>query len=261
RQAWEVFRSAAFSPDGKWVAAQKSQYATPRWIRLWETTTGKEVRTLSGTGRSSPHLEFTFHPDGGSVVGVQGNRLGEWNVSAGSSTLWQVIHARPIPTVAYSPDGQQLASGDLQGLVCVWDVASRKVLQQFRCKGAVRRVRFSPDGALLAATTGWRPDSLEAAPGQVPDAALYVWDLKTEVQTRREGHTDSVMGLAWRPDGQALATASHDGTVRLWSRDPAAPPRTIHLHAGKQEQLAFTPEGRHLVTANEDGSIFVLRLT
>jgi len=69
-----------------------------------------------------------------------------------------------------------------------------------------------------------------------------------------------VTGLAWRPDSQALATASHDETVRLWSLDRQKPPRTIQLYAGKQEQLAFTPEGRHLVTANEDGSIFVLRL-
>jgi WD40 repeat protein len=99
-----------------------------------------------------------------------------------------------------------------------------------------------------------------AATTAAPDTALYLWDLQTRSQVCRTGHTDHVMGLAGRPDGQALATASSDETVRLWSLDPNQPPRTLRLHAGPQGQLAFTPEGRHLITANGDGSIFVLRL-
>jgi WD40 repeat protein len=264
REAWDTLRSVAFSLDGKWVAAQKIHFSTPAWVRLWETETGREVRTLPGTGTASEKdatlMEFTFHPDGGTLVGVHGNRLEQWDLREGSSVLWPAVHARPMPTVAHSPDGRLLASADVEGLVCVWDVATRKVQQQFRCNGAVRRVRFSPDGTTLAATTGWRPNSLEAAAGNVPDAALYLWDLKTGAQTRREGHGDSVMGLAWRPDGQVLATASHDGTIRLWPRNRGQPPQVIKPNAGKQEQPTFTPDGRHLITANGDGSIFVLRL-
>jgi WD40 repeat protein/serine/threonine protein kinase len=259
KDGWEAFRSAGFSPDGKWMAAQKQQYAHPAWIRLWETATGKEGRTLTSPGKSWWYLEFAFHPNGGSLVGALWNQPIQWNLAEDKPTLWPVVHGKPVPTVTYSSDGQRLASGDLDGLVCVWDGATRKPIERFHCPCAVRRVRFSPDGDLLAATC-WLEAGPEFPPNQVFDRALYLWDLKTGVQTRREGHTGNVMGLAWRPDGQMIATASHDGTVRLWPRDPAQPPQVIPLHAGKQEQLTFTPEGRHLITANEDGSIFVLRL-
>jgi WD40 repeat protein len=249
RDAWEVFRSTGFSPDGKWAAALKAPYGHPGWIRVWETATGKEVHTFTCAGPPSALLEFSFDPNGGSLVSAQHQRLEQWNLTDGTSTTWPDIHTKPVHSVAYGPHGRQLASGDDGGMVCLWDAATRTPLGQFRCGGPVRRVRFSPDGASLAATT------------LAPDAAVYVWDLRTRVQTRLEGHADSVVGLAWRADGQLLATASHDGTIRLWSRDRGQDPQVIKPHAGKQEQLTFTPEGRHLITANEDGSIFLLRLT
>jgi WD40 repeat protein len=100
-----------------------------------------------------------------------------------------------------------------------------------------------------------------AATTAAPDAALYLWELQTRAQVRREGHTDSVVALAWRPDSQAVATASDDATLRLWSLDIKQPPRTLPFHTGPQCRVAFTPEGRHLIAANQDGSIFVLRLS
>jgi WD40 repeat protein len=248
RPVYDWFDSCNFTPDGKWVAALKHPHANPGWIGIWETTTGKEVRALRNVGQGWQWPELAFHPDSGSLVTPHGQQLQHWDLTHGTSVIWQGVHAKPLLSVAYSGDGQQLASGDEEGVVCVWDATTRKPSHQFRCNGAVWRVRFSPDGATLAATTA------------TPDSALYLWYLQTRTQTRVGGHSDRVKGLAWQPNGQGLATASDDGTVCLRSLDVKQPPRTFRLNAGMQGQLAFTPEGRHLVTANEDGSIFVLRL-
>jgi len=203
---------------------------------------------LPGKGHDWQRSAFAFHPNKGSLFASEKNRLQIWNLKDGSSSPWEPGHDKLITSLSVHPDGQRVASADQAGMVRVCDATSRKLLHQFRSGGAVVCVRFSPDGSMLAAITA------------APDSALYLWDLQTRGQIRRDGHTNHVRGLAWRPDSQALATASHDGTVALWSLDLKQPPRTIQLNMGQQEQFAFTPEGRHLLTANEDGSIFVLRL-
>jgi len=246
--AYLVTRMPAFSPDGKWLAAQVQETTLPGAIHIWEMASGKEVSVLRGQGRNWQRNEFAFPPQSGSLITSAGTALEKWQLPGGSPTTWDAAHDRPIESLAVHPDGQMLALGDKMGAIQLWNAPPSQHLHLLRCEGAVLRVRFSPDGRHLAATTA------------APDAALYLWDLKTGLRTRSAGHTDSVEGLAWRSDSQALATASHDGTVRVWPCDRLAETRIIRLYAGKQGQLAFTPEGRHLLTANEDGSIFVLRL-
>lgn len=246
--AYQVVSSGAFSPDGKQVAAMVQETSSPSWIRVWEAATGKEVVTLRGQGHAWQPSEFAFHPKGGALITSDKNQLKRWSLRDGSSTTWEEGPDKPIDTVAFHPDGRRVATGDRGGGVCLWDAATYQRLRQFRCEGAVLRVRFSPDGATLAATTA------------TPEGALYLWDLQTGAKTRRVGPIGHGLGLAWRPDSQALATAANDGTLCLWPRDPEKEPRTIRLPGGLRRHLAFTPEGRHLLTANADGSIFVLRL-
>jgi WD40 repeat protein len=248
RSPYHGMEGGAFSPDGKRAAALRSPQGWDGWLRLWDQSSGREVRTLSGVGQDWQRMDFAWHPNGGFLVSPHGKEVQLWNLENGSVATWQEKHTKNVQSVAYAPDGLRLATADDDGLVCLWDAVLRQPLQDFRCEAGVCRVRFSPDGRRLAATTTG------------PDAALYLWDLPRSAPMRRQGHSADVAGLAWRPDGQELATASLDGTVCLWPLDPKGSPRTIRLHGGPQGQLAFTPEGRHLVTANGDGSIFVLRL-
>jgi Flp pilus assembly protein TadD len=107
-------------------------------------------------------------------------------------------------SVAFSPDGQRLASASGDQTVKIWDSATGKEL--FTLEGHasyVVSVAFSPDGQRLAT-------------GSI-DQTVRIWDSVTgkELITLK-GHSAPVRSVAFSPDGQRLATGSSDGSIHLW---------------------------------------------
>src|SRR5262249_20712131 len=113
----------------------------------------------------------------------------------------------PVATVTFSPDGKLLAVGSY-GLVTIWDlekVQPAKTLTNVLRAGNC--LRFSPDGQMLA-VAGGQP----SAKGEVRLFNVADWKLLATLA----GHADVVSGVAFRADGEKLATASFDKTVRIW---------------------------------------------
>src|SRR5262249_24680196 len=107
-------------------------------------------------------------------------------------------------SLAFSPDGKGLASGNYNKLIKVFDTASgRPLFTLGRHQGSVPEVAFSPDGRRLASASS--------------DQSVKVWDAEQgyELYTIR-GHANWVSSVSFRPYGDTLASASWDGTVKLW---------------------------------------------
>lgn len=142
-------------------------------------------------------------------------------------------------SVAFSPDGQLLASASGECSVILWDMATRQRVDTLMGHGgAVLSVAFSPDGRLLASA------------GE--DGTVILWDVAKgqRVQTLK-GHEKRVLSVAFSPDGRLLASASYDKTVILW--DVSWGEEVVKLHHDVQVLgVAFSPDGKLLASASDD---------
>jgi WD40 repeat protein len=142
--------------------------------------------------------------------------------------------------VAFSPDGQRLATASWDQKARVWDAHSGQLLLE--CTGhtgGVRCVAFSPDGERLATASA--------------DQTARVWDARTGAKLLQcRGHRGEVTGVAFSPDGLRLATAGDDQTARVWDARTGAKLLECRGHTGSVKGVAFSPDGQRLATASDD---------
>ena len=143
-------------------------------------------------------------------------------------------------------DGRQLGVGT-HGAVVVWDLLDARPAVILRdLPGPVHALAYSRDGKRLAVGAGLPARTGSVRVYTVPDGTL-LHDF--------EGHDDVVSGLAFRPDGGQLASASLDQTVRLWDLIEGTPAGVFKGHSDFVYDVAYTPDGRSLLSASKDRSI------
>jgi len=250
---WLTVYAVAFSPDARLLASGLEDAGT----QLWDSTTGRQLRTLHPDATfwsemTGPVHAVAFSPDGRLLASAGGDETVRlWDPATGQHRRTLTGHARGIWGVAFSPDGRLLASAGEDKTVRLWDPA---VGQHERTlvghAGPVNAVAFSPDGRLLATGSD--------------DKTVRLWDLAAGQHGRTlmgplMGHTGWVRSVAFRPDGRLLATASDDETVRLWDPATGQHERTLTGHAGPVRSVAFSPDGRLLASAGDDGTVRLWR--
>jgi WD40 repeat protein len=238
----------AYAPSGRTLAVGRGGE-----LALRDLATGQE-RVLGGPFRGE--VRVAWSPDGKLLAVAEGQR--EY-ASAGEVQLWDVAARRCVRTlpghaggalaVAFSPDGKTVATGERgrwipdQTCVRLWDAASGKVRQTLPHRHAVAALAFSPDGRLLATGTATIWVNI---PGE-----LKLWDAATgtEVATLK-GHTGPVVGLAFSPRGDVLASAGLDRLVKIWDVAGRALRKNLEGHTDSPEAVAFAPDGTRLVSGD-----------
>jgi hypothetical protein len=161
-------------------------------------------------------------------------------------------HSGWVTTVAFSVDGERLASGSWDQSVKIWDVRSGQQLRTVASKmKEVQALAFSRDGHWLAAENS--------------SDAVTLWDgstgheIRTLVSNKPLGIIGSnwVYSIAFSPDGRWLASALDDKTLRLWDVQTGRALRDFPALRKSVTYAAFSSDGRWLASGVDDRTISI----
>ncbi len=247
--------TALFSSDGRWVV-------TASWdgtAAVWDAFDGRRL----GPGfkeHRAPIVALALDSERGRVAtGDQAGHIAVWEAHSGlriagmASTNEALVHH-----LAFSPDGTLLAAAIRANVTELWDPANGTCLAQLglpppgrdhpRQERPAVHLAFSRDGHRLVIAEC--DDSFDKA-----KATLWRVQGRTAVWQHDLPHNDGVKQAIFSPSGQLVATASEDGTMRLWRANDGQPLTPGLSHGYQVTGLAFSRDSRVLMTLSGSGSV------
>ncbi|KAG8689688.1 hypothetical protein FRC11_001247, partial [Ceratobasidium sp. 423] len=239
-----------YSPDNRWII-------TCGWnkVVIWDTDAGDVVKELCLSDTNITLISVDVSPDGTHIASCSNNDgLYVWSTETAALTTSAIINfgSRKCTSASFSPDWSRMASGFLDGTICVWDVGTGNLLLgplvgHTKC---ITSVGFSPDGTCIISGSG--------------DKKLGIWDshsiqlILDRSQLSILGHAGSVTSTGFSPDGSRIITGSDDQTICVWdvmSGELALGP--IVKDRSDRVQIAYSPNGTRILSNSPAGLVLL----
>ena len=269
--------SVAYSADGLFIASGSKDGT----LRIWDIRSGEEKMAPL---RSGGVTSVAFVPDGTSVVsGTETGIVYIWNLFSGRKPMRQLIgHTAAVVSVALSSDSQFLASASQDRTVRVWTLATGRpfsVLEKYA--GQTKEIAVSSDGEVMTfgsyhfrgiALPNYRFDEKRhfrvSKTGQsmisVQGQSICLWTQQDQNEPsliRLEGHTAKVRSAVISPNSSYVASASDDGTIRIWEicsgNEPSQTLSDNSQLKSMPRMQAISLKGANIVSVFDDSSVHI----
>jgi len=241
----DAVRCIAFSPDGRLFASGGDDAA----IILWDAAANTQIAEL--TGHADSVNSVAFSQDSRLLAsGSSDHAVIVWDIDAGKELFTLAAQADAIWSICFSPDGKLLATASWRNdhTIAIWNIPQRRVIHTILipnwppAKSGIC-MAMHPDGTLLASGTNG-------------NGAIMFWNMRTGQEIRTlQGHSQTILTLAFSPDGALLASGSEDNTIKLWNVADGQEIATLKEHSHDVRSVAFSPDGAWLASGSLDDTI------
>jgi WD40 repeat protein len=210
-----------------------------------------------------PVRGIAVSPDKSTVAASRGNQIHIYDATSGAyirslvdpklttpdQKPLKAAHLSLVESLAFSPDGKWLASGAFQEVI-LWDALTGQLRHRLTSFAErVVAVSFSPDSKLLAVGGGAPTEDGEIKIVDVPTGKVVV-DIKN-------GHSDTVFGVCFSPDGKMLATCAADKFVKVFEVPSGKFIKSFEGHTHHVLDVGWKADGKLLASAGADNAIKV----
>ncbi len=221
-----------FSGDGKLFASASDD----QLVKVWETETGKLLYTFKG--HTSNINGVAFSSDNKTIFSASADgTIKKWNIEKPGQYQFHVCNNGPWD-IPLGDDGKWIAAACSDTILNVWNLASRTIAQSYSGVSAIAAA-ISKDGKYLASG----------------NTNVEIFDLRQKKKiVSSKGHQNRITGIDWMPRRNLVATASGDGTVRIWN-EKGDSVKTINTITGSPYSVVFTPDGKKMIVGMSNGKV------
>jgi WD40 repeat protein len=278
--------TAAFDPKGKYLATGDDRGS----IQVWDTATGQLVRAMLGAPKTTG---VAYHPNGHWLASSHSDgKVRIWKPEDGGLFRRIKAYTGATTGLVFDAQ-EHLTTLGSDGLARTWDFATGGelrhlavplrgfVLQKLRggpleftaisIAKSTNRVAAAWGGAQVWATGGeilWSRPDVGEIPGAIAlspdgnwfaigsrndDSLVTLWQFGNEKPLVLRGHSAPISAVAFSPDGERLASASWDHTIRVWNVSNGLELITLQGHSQPVNCLAFSPDGSQLASCGDNG--------
>jgi WD40 repeat protein/energy-coupling factor transporter ATP-binding protein EcfA2 len=233
----------SFSPDGKMIATASADNTA----KLWKLD-GKEIATLKGHGDQVFYASFS--PDAEMIATASADKTAKlWNRDGKEIRTFRG-HRDRVVDISFSPNGKIIATASDDHTAKIWKLDGTLCATLQGHEDEVNGISFSPNGKMIATASDdktiklWKLDNTLC---QIPNKIIK--SNKTLIS-----HQERVISVKFSQDGQQIASASFDKTVKLWKLDGSL----LHTFQGHDDwvwSVDFRADGKQLVSVSNDTTV------